>query len=299
MRAATAEEAALRRTADVTRGRIRLVEHDWPEKVRTQAEHRDTAHICFLWGGAFEERRASSNVWRVAPNVRVSPIGDGHACCYGDVGGRCLVIEPLPTLAAQDRVPSPSEPTIFRDERIIELAERVYKEMRTESPRPVSGLVIESIALEVLAQSARWERRRAERHSPPWLSHLQDYLATDLAGVPELSTLAGIAGVHRVHVARAFRDHLGCTVGDYVRRLRVRRACELLTQTSVPLTEVAMQAGFFDQSHMTRVLKSFLGVTPASLRREFGAGTRLTSLPASMNAATSGGRARRCSSGAP
>jgi len=275
MRAATAEEAALRRTADLTRGRIRLVEHDWPENVRTQAEHRDTAHICFLWCGAFEERRASSSVWRVAPNVRVSPVGDGHACCYGNAGGRCLVIEPLPTLGAQDRVPSPREPTIFRDERIIELAERVYTEMRTESPRPVSGLVIESIALEVLAQSARWERRRAERHSPPWLSHLQDYLASDLAGVPELSTLAGIAGVHRVHVARAFRDHLGCTVGDYVRRLRVRRACELLTQTSVPLTEVAMQAGFFDQSHMTRVLKSFLGVTPATLRRDYGGGTRL------------------------
>jgi AraC family transcriptional regulator len=287
MRAATAEEAALRRTADLTRGRIRLVEHDWPENVRTQAEHRDTAHICFLWHGAFEERRASSSVWRVAPNVRVSPAGDGHACCYGNAGGRCLVIEPLPTLGAQDRVPSPSEPTIVRDERIIELAERVYTEMRTESPRPVSGLVIESIALEVLAQSARWERRRAERHSPPWLSHLQDYLASDLAGVPELSTLAGIAGVHRVHVARAFRDHLGCTVGDYVRRLRVRRACELLTQTSVPLTEVAMQAGFFDQSHMTRVVKSFLGATPASLRRESGA-QRGTSLPASMNAATSG-----------
>ena len=269
MRAATPEEAALRRTTDLTKGRIRLVEHDWPEDVRTPAEHRDTAHICFLSRGAFEERRARSSIWRVAPNVRVSPVGDAHACCYGSVGGRCLVIEPLPTLTPHDRVPSPSEPTIFRDERIIELAERVYAEMRTDSPRPVSGLVIESIALEVLAQSARWERRRAERHSPPWLGQLQDSLASDLAVVPELSTLASMAGVHRVHVARAFRDHLGCTVGDYVRRLRVRRACELLTRTSVPLTEVAMQAGFFDQSHMTRVLKAFLGVTPAALRREY------------------------------
>lgn len=271
MRAATPEEASLRRTADLTKGRIRLVEHDWPENVRTPAEHRDTAHICFLSRGAFEERRARSSVWRVAPNVRVSPIGDAHACCYGSVGGRCLVIEPLPALTPHDRVPSPSEPTIFRDERIIELAERVYAEMRTDSPKPVSGLVIESIALEVLAQSARWGRRRADRHSPTWLSQLQDYLASDLAVVPELSTLASMAGVHRVHVARAFREHLGCTVGDYVRRLRVRRACELLTRTSVPLTEVAMQAGFFDQSHMTRVLKSFLGVTPAALRREYAA----------------------------
>ena len=268
MRAATPDEPALHRTRDLTRGRVRLVEHDWPDNVRTQAEHHDAAHICFLAYGALEERRSNrSSVWRVAPNIRVSPAGDGHACCYGNLGGRCLVIEPLPSIVANDRVPAPTEPTIFQDDRIIGLADRVYTEMRTESPRSVSGLVIESIALEVLAQSARWERRRAERHPPPWLAHLQDCLASDLSVVPELAALAFVAGVHRVHVARAFRDHLGCTVGDYVRRLRVRRACELLTATAAPLTEVAIEAGFFDQSHMTRVLKRFLGITPAALRR--------------------------------
>jgi AraC family transcriptional regulator len=275
MRPATPDEPALRRTADLTRGRVRLVEHNWPENVRTQAEHRDVAHICFLAHGAFEERRGAASVWRVAPNVRVSPPGDAHACCYGNAGGRCLVIEPLAVISADDRVPTPTRPTILADARMVELAARVYIEMNTDSPRSVSGLVIESIALEVLAQSARWERRRADRHPPPWLGQLQDCLTSDLTVVPELGALARIAGVHRVHVARAFRDHLGCTVGDYVRRLRVRRACELLTATLVPLSDVAMRAGFFDQAHMTRVVKRFLGVTPAVLRREYRRGNPL------------------------
>jgi AraC family transcriptional regulator len=276
MRAATPDEAALRRTADVTRGRIRLIEHTWPADVRTPAEHRHVAHICFLSHGAIEERRGASSVWRVAPSVRVSPSGDGHACCYGNVGGQCLVIEPLGLFDDGDDVPSPHEPTIVQDERMIALATRVYHEMRTDAPHSVSGLVIESIALEMLAQSARFERPRAERRPPTWLAQLQDYLAADLSVVPDLATLATIAGVHRVHVARAFRDHLGCTVGDYVRRLRVRRACELLTGSTSPLTEIAMRAGFFDQSHMTRVVKRFLGVTPARLRekREAGNGRR-------------------------
>jgi AraC family transcriptional regulator len=247
---------------------VRLVEHSWPGNVRTQGEHRHTVHICFLAFGAIEERRGQSSVWRVAPSVRVSPPGDGHACCYGNIGGRCLVIEPLAMLGGDDGVPVPHEPTIVQDARMVELAARVYREMQADSPHSVSGLVIESIALEVLAQSARWERPRADRRPPAWLEQLQDYLASDLAIVPDLATLAVIAGVHRVHVARAFRDHLGCTVGDYVRRLRVRRACELLTATTVPLTDVAMRAGFFDQSHMTRVMKRFLGVTPAALRRQ-------------------------------
>ena len=269
MRQATPDEAIRRRTADLTRGHVRLVEHSWPENVSTPGEHRHTAHICFLAHGALEERRGHSSVWRVAPNVRVSPTGDAHACCYGNVGGRCLVIEPLAGLGCDDGMPVPHEPTIVEDTRMVELAARVYHEMRADSPHSVSGLVIESIALEVLAQSARWERRRAERRPPRWLGQLQDFLASDLGLVPDLRSLAVLAGVHRVHVARAFRDHLGCTVGDYVRRLRVRRACELLTATPLALSEVAMRAGFFDQSHMTRVVKSFLGVTPAALRRDY------------------------------
>ena len=269
MRQATPDEALRRRTADLIRGRTRLVEHSWPENVTTPGEHREAAHICFLAHGALEERRGRSTVWRVAPNVRISPSGDAHACCYGNVGGRCLVIEPMPSLGADDDVPSPLEPMIVQDERMVALAARVYHEMRADSPHSVAGLVIESIALEVLAQSARWARRRADRRPPRWLGQIQDFLATDLAVVPNLGTLASVAGVHRVHVARGFRDHLGCTVGDYVRRLRVRCASELLTSTTIPLSDVAMRAGFFDQSHMTRVVKQFLGVTPAVLRRDY------------------------------
>ncbi len=269
MREAIPGEALQRRTADLIRGRTRLVEHCWPENVSTPGEHREAAHICFLAHGALEERRRGSTVWRVAPNVRVSPTGDAHACCYGNAGGRCLVIEPMADLGFDDGLPSPHEPTIVQDERIVALAARVYQEMRADTPQSVSGLVIESIALEVLAQSARWERRRADRRPPRWLGQVQDFLVSDLAVVPDLRTLAVVAGVHRVHVARAFRDHLGCTVGDYVRRLRVRRACELLTATAIPLSDVAMRAGFFDQSHMTRVVKQFLGATPAALRRDY------------------------------
>ena len=269
MREAIPGEALQRRTADLIRGRTRLVEHIWPENVSTPGEHREAAHICFLAHGALEERRRGTTVWRVAPNVRVSPPGDAHACCYGNAGGRCLVIEPMAGLGFDDGLPAPHEPTIVQDERMVALAARVYQELRADSPQSVSGLVIESIALEVLAQSARWERRRADRRPPRWLGQVQDFLASDLAVVPDLHTLAIVAGVHRVHVARGFRDHLGCTVGDYVRRLRVRRACELLTTSAIPLSDVAMRAGFFDQSHMTRVVKQFLGVTPAALRRDY------------------------------
>lgn len=64
MREATPDEPLRHRTADITRGRVRLVEHSWPENVKTVAEHRHTAHICFLAHGAMEEKRGTSSLNR-------------------------------------------------------------------------------------------------------------------------------------------------------------------------------------------------------------------------------------------
>ena len=73
IRAATPDEAVMRRTADCTRGRVRLVEHTWPGDVRTPGEHRHTAHICFLAHGAIEERRgALERLARRTERARIS-----------------------------------------------------------------------------------------------------------------------------------------------------------------------------------------------------------------------------------
>jgi AraC-like DNA-binding protein len=111
---------------------------------------------------------------------------------------------------------------------------------------------------------------RVHRSAIVNMSHVHS--ATALAGGRMLLTLTGgatvaVARERRRVVVRAFRDHLGCTVGDYVRGLRIDRVRELPMATSIPRSEVAMLAGFFDQSHMTRVVKRSLGVAPAMLRR--------------------------------
>jgi AraC family transcriptional regulator len=81
-----------------------------------------------------------------------------------------------------------------------------------------------------------------------------------------LGALAARLDVHRVHLARAFRDHYGETVGDQLRRVRLLRAVRLLRESEAPLSRVAADAGFADQSHMTRALRSALGVTPGQAR---------------------------------
>jgi len=80
------------------------------------------------------------------------------------------------------------------------------------------------------------------------------------------------AGVHPSYLARTFRKFYGCTVGDYVRRLRVDYAVRELKESDKSLAEIATAAGFYDQSHFTHEFKSHLRMTPAEFRAAFRAG---------------------------
>jgi transcriptional regulator GlxA family with amidase domain len=55
---------------------------------------------------------------------------------------------------------------------------------------------------------------------------------------------------------------MGCTVGEYVRRLRFEFACQQILTTRRQLCDVALDAGFADQSHFNRMFRSQMGVTP-------------------------------------
>jgi AraC family transcriptional regulator len=78
--------------------------------------------------------------------------------------------------------------------------------------------------------------------------------------------LASAVGVHPVHLARSFREAHGASVGEYLRRLRVEFAQREVLRTDAPLSEIALSAGFCDQSHFGRTFKRHTGVTPAQAR---------------------------------
>jgi AraC family transcriptional regulator len=83
---------------------------------------------------------------------------------------------------------------------------------------------------------------------------------------PGVGELAREAGVHRSHFARAFRQHFGCTIADFVRRLRIDWAAQQLRSQSCSLSQLSLDAGFGDQAHFTRTFKRITGVTPGAYR---------------------------------
>ncbi|HEX6187366.1 MAG TPA: helix-turn-helix transcriptional regulator, partial [Pyrinomonadaceae bacterium] len=66
---------------------------------------------------------------------------------------------------------------------------------------------------------------------------------------------------------RSFSRYFRCTLGEYVRHIRVQRSLELMPRRNLTLTEIATTCGFADQSHFTRSFKQIMGVRPSTYRR--------------------------------
>jgi AraC family transcriptional regulator len=82
----------------------------------------------------------------------------------------------------------------------------------------------------------------------------------------KLADIAEAVGVHPVHLAQTFHKSYRCTVGDYVRRLRIESTCRELATSEAPIVEIALAAGFCDQSHFTRTFKRLTGIAPSQYR---------------------------------
>jgi len=82
-----------------------------------------------------------------------------------------------------------------------------------------------------------------------------------------LQSLAQETGYSRVHFLRMFRAATGRSPHNYLMNMRVERARELLSNSAFSLIEIALECGFSSHSHLTRVFRQFLGVTPSEYRR--------------------------------
>ena len=79
--------------------------------------------------------------------------------------------------------------------------------------------------------------------------------------------IAKVTGLSPSYVARTFKRVFGCTIGEYTRQIRLDRATEMLTRSDLPLPDIAVIAGFYDQSHFTNIFRASTGFTPAEFRK--------------------------------
>ena len=227
----------------------------------------DCPTICFVLEGAFTEIAGGQAMLCVPATVKFMPAGERH-CDRFDLGNaRGLLIEAGPSRAEAIRPYSGilEERATYHGGTLAAIAQRIVQEFRRMDA--AAPLVIEGLLLELVAGATR-ERDTSETGSEPsWLRSARELLRAEPAVHWSLGALAGKAGVHPVTLARAFRRSYGCSVGEFVRRLRIERAARDLAEDDTPLAEIALAAGFSDQSHFSNVFRRQTGMSPSEFRR--------------------------------
>jgi len=234
-----------------------------PEREVVRHTHEE-AHFVLVTSGVYVTSAREAPELCGAPTLIYNPPGTTHRDCFRSRSGRFFTISvEAPALRhAASCAPLPDAASVL-PRHLVALARRVARECL--SPDGTSSLVAEALCLELLARTSQ-AFDREQPSSPGWLRLARELLHDACGEELSIAGIAGAVGVHPVHLTRTFRQHFGCTPGEYLRERRLERACSLLAGSSAPLAEVALACGFADQSHLAKAFRQAFGVTPSAYR---------------------------------
>lgn len=104
--------------------------------------------------------------------------------------------------------------------------------------------------------------------SPARTNRICDFINSNLGQNISLETLAEMAGLSVNHFARAFKQTVGMPPHSFVLQRRIEHARNMLRNTELPVSEIALSVGFSDQSHLARHFRRITGISPSTARWE-------------------------------
>ena len=243
-----------------------LSEALYPPRLKQPRHTHSNASFSFVLAGNYIENYGRQTQTRQPSTIVFHPPQESHAVDFQS-GARILSVH-----IGFERLAYIREHSIVFDssmssqtETIAWLGHRIHREFCR--PDAVSTLAIEGLIFEILAEASRGKVSASEKKFPCWLEKAREFLHDNFSESMTIDAVAEIADVHPVHLARVFRRQTGGTIGEYVRRLRVEFARRQISTTDLSLSEIALAAGFSDQSHLNKTFKSLFGFTPSEYRK--------------------------------
>jgi AraC family transcriptional regulator len=244
-----------------------LTETVYAPRQKLPRHSHECANFIVVLRGTFTER-FGRKTRRCSPSkVIFRPPGELHADQFHDEGGSCLTVE----VAARgwERMREHSitleDSADFQNVFLATITARLYSEFRGADNH--SSLALEGLTLEMIAEVSRLSGRQPAPTSTRRVGHAREIIHAHFSEHLTLSRVAASVGTHPVCLAREFRLRYRCTVGEYIRHLRIQFACRELAASDATIAEIASASGFFDQSHFSRTFKRLTGRTPAEYRK--------------------------------
>lgn len=238
----------------------------YPPRLRLTPHAHTGAFLLFVRDGGFLEQygHRSESFDRFSCIYR--PAYDEHANEFDEGGAVLAAIDLSPAWVARLREAGfDGERFRVRSPFVDQFGDRLDAELT--SPDSMSEMIIESLVTEVIVFAARLARK-SDGGRNACADRARRLIEEELASPLSLAGIASAVGVHPVHLARQFRASQGCTVGEYIRRVRVGFARRELAMTDKPIAEIAFSAGFSDHSQLTKTFKRVTGRTPTAYRAQ-------------------------------
>jgi AraC family transcriptional regulator len=246
-------------TPSDARVRVREVSYG-PSIVQARHAHEETT-ITLVVAGSLRETVGRTQEIARALSIVVKPGDTEHADRFGERGTRTVQI----SLTAEEGAALREWEPAARQWRWMHVGPAVPAFLRLFAflrGTPHDDLLLERAVADVLS-SLREHAHDARRDPPAWLVRVREEMDDGDLSV-RVRDIAARAGVHPVYLARQFRRYFGFSVVSHLQRRRVTRAAELIASSSMPLSTIAFEAGFADQSHLNRSFRIGTGLTPGS-----------------------------------
>ncbi|GGF01347.1 helix-turn-helix transcriptional regulator [Flavobacterium limi] len=102
---------------------------------------------------------------------------------------------------------------------------------------------------------------------PYWVKSLNELLNDCWNQNPNLKDLAQVLHLNPITISKHFPKYFGCTLGEYMRRIKIDRSISLIQSCHSNLTEISLECGFADQSHFIRTFKNQTGFLPRQFQK--------------------------------
>jgi AraC-like DNA-binding protein len=130
------------------------------------------------------------------------------------------------------------------------------------------SLVIKALISDLLTDlpESNWDLISNDHRIIRCLRYIEENIAGNLSN-PNLAEKAQMATNAFI---RLFSNEVGISVQKYIRNKRIDRACIMLHHSNLSVDEIALNTGFADRYHFSRIFKQSTGISPARYRKEFG-----------------------------
>ncbi len=242
-------------------GSILTTETVFPEGFGSDWHYHQNPHYShILSGGSKEIRKGVSLLQQAGDGLYYYP-GVSHQNVHYLPGTRIFNAEVDVGFFKEHGLDIPSEEQMFSDRLNVNSTGlvKILKEHYMHDQH--SRIAVEQLCINLIVASPP-----VRNNNPGWTRKIAEILNDQWDNSWSLTEFSRALGIHPVTLSKYFSKYFKCTLGDYIRRIKIDKALTLIRSKRYSLTEIAYTCGFADQSHFIKTFTFVTGMLPKQYR---------------------------------